>query len=183
MPDENGQGPPVDKGKDGKTGEDKTPNGQVDADKSKGGTNDAKTFSEEYVKTLRDEAAGHRTKLREVEAERDKLKTASLSEEERKQAELDGAKAKLQEAEGREMIYKVQLAAAKNGALDPEVVGRMVDPKTENAEKAVLELKAKYPSLFRNSGGSNGSADGGKDGKSGSTFNMNEHIRKAAGRG
>lgn len=50
---------------------------------------EVKTFTEDYVKQLRSEAAKHRTEARAAAAELEKLRTASLSESEKAVAEAE----------------------------------------------------------------------------------------------
>src|SRR5262249_27224583 len=58
-----------------------------------------KVFDEEYVKTLRSEAAGYRTRATAAEAELQKQKDAQLSEVERAKKEATDAQARAKELE------------------------------------------------------------------------------------
>ena len=75
-----------------------------------GSTPGGKTYSEDYVKSLRQEAAGYRTSLRNVEAERDALKT-----------ERDTLSAKITEIEAKSGSADALVAAADARALRLEV--------------------------------------------------------------
>ena len=107
---------------------------------------------------------------------------AALADEQSKRAELE------KRVQTGELKSDVRAAAVKAKAIDPEVVWRMIDEdKVErdtdgnptNLDKLVEAIKASHPVLFTRvrgggDGGSRGSAQGGGD--------MNELLRRAAGR-
>jgi len=120
------------------------------------------------------------------------LETSQMSEAERlraKLSELERSQADWQR-ERQELVLKHALAAAaaKAGALYPEAVYKLVDlaslefepdgsPKALDA--TVAALRKQYPMLFRSG---SGSADGGTGGRSAGGLDMNNWIRRAAGR-
>jgi hypothetical protein len=77
-----------------------------------------KTYDEAYVKELRQESAGYRTRLREAEAERDQLKERVSSLE----GESSGASSKLSALE----TEKARLEVALDKGLPKELVSRLV---------------------------------------------------------
>lgn len=135
---------------------------------------------------VRKEAAEARTKLKALEDEK-------LSESEKLQnrvKELE-EKEKQWERERTESRLRSQVAEAgrKAGAIDPDVLYRLVDPddivlddsgKPKNLDALIKHLRDTRPYLF----GKPGSADGGAGRRTGATGaeTMNDRIRRLAGR-
>ena len=111
---------------------------------------DDKTFDENYVKELREEAKKYRLKLRDTEDAKKKLEDEKLTDSEKEQAKLkelesenDGYKSKLKSIELSSAILKaasgkgfvdleaVELLAMKELAssdeVDPKEVGKVID--------------------------------------------------------
>lgn len=108
-------------------------------------TTEAKTYSEDYVKRLRTEAANYRTRanaLEEAEKERQK---AQMSETERLKAELDEARSKARTLE----VRTLRMEAASRHGLSAEDIEFLTgeDEKTifAQAEKLAARLKASAP--------------------------------------
>lgn len=105
-------------------------------------TTEAKTYSEEYVKRLRAEAANYRTRanaLEEAEKERQK---AQMSETERLKAELDEARGKARTLE----VRTLRMEAASRHGLTADDVGFLTGEDEQSifaqAEKLAARLKA-----------------------------------------
>lgn len=111
----------------------------------------------DYLRRLRDENKKHREGKEAAEAQ--------LKELERKLQEADQEKAKSQseiekiKAETRNQVAltKIEAVAAKEGALDTDVIEKLLDPsqfefaedgKIKNASELVAQLKADKPYLF-----------------------------------
>ncbi len=88
-------------------------------------------FDAEYVKKLRAEAAGYRTRLSELETKVKASEDAKLSETERtakRLAELEREQATYQrERQERTLKYETMLAANKLGIVDPDAAYRLLD--------------------------------------------------------
>lgn len=152
----------------------------------KGGSDTSESISLEEAKKLRSEAANLRKRLKDNETELAKLKDADLSESQKLQKERDALKAERDQLVKDRRINLAQAAAAKAGAIHPDVVAKLLpedalsddDPKA--LEAAISKLRKDYQTLFRNP---HGSADGGAgNGASGADASMNHLIRRAAGR-
>lgn len=78
-------------------------------------TEETKTFDEEYVKELRQEAANYRVRLRE------------------KEQELENLQHQFSEKDNKVLSKELEYAAKAAGAVDPQTVARLVD--TEQVEK------------------------------------------------
>lgn len=143
-----------------------------------GGTESGKTYDEAYVKSLRDEAAGNRVKIRELEA---KIKAYTDKDKTELQRAADALKAVETERDTLKQSlrqHELALAAVKFNAIHPEVVAKMVPEDSPNIEVAIADLKKQYPSLFRTVG----SGDGGAGTGSGNAeTSMNTVLRRAAG--
>jgi hypothetical protein len=86
-----------------------------------------KTYDEAYVKKLRDEAAAHRTKLREFERAEEERRQASLSEQEKAEARAKTAEERLSSIQVRADRAELKVAAQKAGIVDPDVAYRLLD--------------------------------------------------------
>jgi hypothetical protein len=150
-----GTGGTGDTGGSGGTGND---NGGQGGDGGAGGTGDSQTtFDAAYVRQLREESAGYRTKLREAEQERDAAKnkvtefeTAQLSEQERltRQAEQATQAQQVAEATAREaerkaaetqLRYEIATTAMQSGVVDLEVATDLVFNRLERNEDGSLK--------------------------------------------
>lgn len=158
--------------------------GETQTDQAAGaGTQTAGTaekFDAAYVKSLRDEAAAHRKKLRETETRLKALEDEKLSDTEKRERDLKDAQERATAAEARAHLAEIKAAASAAGAVNPARVAQLIEPGTEDAEKAVAALKKSDPYLFNRPGA--GSADGGAGGEPPKGRSMNDLIRQAAGR-
>ncbi len=121
---------------------------QVDAPETK--------FDAEYVKTLRKENAGYRTKLKDLETKVSQFEQAQMSESERLQKEAADAKAAAQAAAQmlREARKEAAIArAAATHGVAPDLLGRLVDVEFDdtgmpvNVDAAVSQVLSAYPQL------------------------------------
>jgi DNA repair exonuclease SbcCD ATPase subunit len=141
---------------------------------------DPKTFDAAYVKQLRDEAAANRKKAKDAETRLQALENEKLSDGEKRDKRLKELETEVEALRRDKRAIDVERAATKAGARHPEVIARMVDPAAEDLEKAVTEVKKQYPDLFTRPGA--GSADGGSGGGAPNGQDMNQMLRRAAGR-
>jgi hypothetical protein len=139
-----------------------------------------RTYDAGYVKALRTEAAANRAKAREAEARLKALEDAQLSEGEKKDRRLKELEDEVGTLRQQTRRAEVQAAAAKAGAVDADVVARLVEDDEADVQRAVHALKRDKPYLFNRPGA--GSADGGAGGRAIDSPNMNDYIRRAAGR-
>ena len=169
-----------------------------------------KTYDEAYVKKLRDEAAGHRTKAKDLEqklagASQDTmakvLKALGLEPDPNKNYEnqLAEAKKKAQEAEERanQRLIKaeVKVISSQLGIIDPDAALALMDKgkikvndagDVEGAKEALEALLKEKPYLkgqpgnTQLGGGSNPAGGGNKNQSTG--VGMNDFIRRMAGR-
>jgi seryl-tRNA synthetase len=141
------------------------------------------------TKALQDELVSARTELKQAQKKLEERDNQDLSERERLVKERDELKSKLDSASSSARDLNVQIAAQKLGvrqdALD--VVARLVDwdkvsdPADPKAiERAVRDLLEKHSYLSTVAGGADGGAGGA--GSSSRQTDMNQLIRKAAGR-
>lgn len=136
---------------------------------SKADSSGGKTFDAEYVKTLRDEAARHRTEKQRAAKENADLlakiaeyENAQLSEAERSQKSYQEAVSRAEsfEARARELEVSFQLAMAaaspENHIGDVRAAIKLLDRDTlefddngriTNLQDALETLKAEYPSV------------------------------------
>lgn len=133
-----------------------------------------KSFTEDYVKELRDEAAKHRTekqaekaRVEKLEKELKEFRDSQLSSEERAKKEFEETRTRAETNESRasELEIKYQLALA---ALDPanqigdvKAAIKLLDRESlefdgsgniTNLQSALEALKAEYPSVVASSG-------------------------------
>ncbi len=148
-----------------------------------------KTFSEEYVKELRAEAAKHRTKASAAEEELKQLKQQGMTD-----AEKLAVRLKELEDDNRNLAHKQRSAEIKAqgaalGCKKPDVLVKLIDDgvSDDDIAKELATIKKTYPELFLNSTGSGdgGAGAGGAGNAAGKSVgeNMNFLIRQAAGRG
>lgn len=139
------------------------------------------SISLEKARELRAEAAGLRKRLKDAEGKNASYETERLTEGEKLQKRID----ELTAANGALLqathAATVASKAATAGALYPEVVARQIPDDTDDIDKAVADLKKRYPALFGGAA-SVSSADGGARGSPIKGDDMNSMIRRAAGR-
>ena len=156
--------------------------------------NRQETFDAAYVASLRQEAASHRTKAAELEAQLKAKNDAELSELDRAKKEALEAKAAAEAAAAEVKVVRLQNAVTSKavtlGVVDPEAAVRLLDLNQvtydtagnplniETLLKALLEQK---PYLKKVVG--NADAGSGSGGRTPGAQDMNSMIRHAAGRG
>jgi len=175
-----------------------------------GGGDPQKTYDEAYVKKLRDEAAGHRTKVKDLEQKlagasqetmAKVLKALGLEPDPNKNYEqqLADANKKAQEAEEkanqRLIKAEVKVISAQLGIIDSDAALALMDKgkvkvndsgDVEGAKEALEALLKDKPYLKgqpdNNKVGSGSNPAGGGGTKNNATSGMNDFIRKMAGR-
>lgn len=162
-------------------------------DKKEGKGDEQQTFSKEYVDALRQESAGYRTKLRDLEGRFTTLeselagrKKSEQTDEEKRQQELKDAAAKAEAAERRAREVAVQAAVERSARklnvvdedaayrlLDHEKIELDADGKPINVDALLQELVKAKPFLVAPENGSSGKKgvpgspkNDGSDGKS-----------------
>lgn len=148
------------------------------------GQSSGRTYDEAYVQRLRTEAAGYRTRVRDLEA-------ATQTKEQQLESrvkELETAASTLSRENRR---YKLvdELSNEKYGVRHPRALARMIDLDTIydeqgnliNLDRTLKDLKSEAPSLFIQVNGS-GDGDRGLRGNNRGTVTMNDIIRRSAGR-
>lgn len=178
-------------GDDGQGG--KNPQGQQQQNQSGGNDGgDDEKFSPEYVKQLRAEAAENRKKAADAEKRAKALEDEKLTESERTKKERDEALARAEAAEAKvnQALVTTQFttAARAAGALYPEQLHRLAeaselalgeDGKIAGIATTMARLRKEYPALF----GAGGSGDGRAGTQNRQAGDMNDWIRRQAGRG
>lgn len=115
-----------------------------------------RTFDETYVKSLRKEAAQHRTEAQALKAKLAEYEQAQMTETERLRSQAEQAKAEAQAASERARKAladaAVSRAAAQHG-IDPALLSRLVDVEYDadgmpvNVEANVKTVLQQYPQL------------------------------------
>lgn len=117
----------------------------------------AKTYDEEYVRKLRDEAAAHRTKLKAFEDAEAEAKKAAMSETERLKAEVAEAKqageaamARAREALGKAAVTAAAAKLGVNGELAQKLVSVEFDGEGNptGVDEALAKLVKDHPYLI-----------------------------------
>lgn len=98
----------------------------------------AKTFSEDYVRQLRDEAARYRTRAQEAEAKVGEYEEATASETEKLTGRLKKAEERAASAESRVLRFEV----AKDKEVPAEAVDFLVGSTREQLEASADKLLA-----------------------------------------
>lgn len=149
--------------------------GDGDGD-GKGSEPGAKTFSEDYVRALRQESAGFRTQLRAAEQARD----AAIAERDAMKTELDTVKASTGEADARvagaeakALRLEVALEKGLPLTLASRLQGTTKDELTADADALVKMTGAQGTATF----------DQGNTGKALSAPNVNDALRALSGMG
>lgn len=128
------------------------------------------------LKKIRSETASLRRRTKDAESELEKLRTEQLSESEKAiaQARQEARQEALGEANQRVIAAEIRAAAAAAGAIDPDVVVKLVDPAeitiaddgtiadVSDVVAALLETK---PFLVKQESRFNGTADQGASGR------------------
>ena len=134
----------------------------------------AKTFTEDYVKELRTEAATWRSKVRELEARVTEQERGQLTEQERIAKERDDFKTRYeglsQTVRQQSLRAAVVSEAAKLNAVEPEAIVAIVQAKgvefdedgtPKDVAGVLRDVQKAFPGLFRAPNAPAGSADGG----------------------
>lgn len=141
---------------------------EVHAPEAEVKSSEPKTFDENYVKSLRDEAAKHRTekqaerKAREdLEARVKEYEDAKLSTDEKLQRDFEETKATLQKfqavAQEKELALQLALAAKDENISDLKAAIKLADRELiqyddngqiSNMTEVIADLKGTYSSLF-----------------------------------
>lgn len=129
---------------------------------------DPKTFTEEYVKELRAEAAAHRAEKQKAKADNEALmaklkefEDAQLTAEEKLSREFDEAKTKAstyeQKLQETELKYQLAVAAREANITDVKAALKLADRELieydssgsiTNLPDVIESLRTEYPSLF-----------------------------------
>jgi hypothetical protein len=130
-----------------------------------------KTYDEAYVKKLRDEAAGHRTRLKALEDAEEARQTAALSETDRLKKEAADALKRSEAAEtrAREALGKaaVTAAAAKLGVAG-DIAQKLVTVEYDGegnptgVDEALAQLVKAHPYLIAGSGAGASATNGAR---------------------
>jgi len=139
-----------------------------------------KTYDEEFVKKLKDEAAGYRVEAREAKREAQEREDQNKSEQQRTTERAVSAEARADQAEKRLMRYEV----AQKKKLPTEMADRLVGDTKEELEKDADKLVKQFNSGLAASGGSGldqGDRSGGGPGSGGGS-SRSDWIRDLAGR-
>lgn len=126
------------------------------ADPPKDPPDGGKTFSEDYVKTLRGESAGYRTRAQEAEAKLKQIEDAGKTDAEKAARDAEANAARVTELETERDGLLRELIAAKHG-LDDDIAGRLQGTNRE-------ELEADAKALAKKFGSKPGGWDGGRRG-------------------
>lgn len=146
------------------------------------------------AKEAREEAARYRTERNDLKTkvtEHERANETEVQRRERETKERDEETERLrQEVKSLRVGTVVKDAATKARAFNPDVVLRMIagsietgeDGKPTNVDALLKDLKKSDPYLFRREG-SNDAGHGNENGDEGGTpLNMNDQLRRAAGK-
>lgn len=146
------------------------------------------TVTADDARKLRSEAKNLRDRAKNAEAELEKLKAAQMSDSERRDRDLDSTRTEKQRLEKENRSLRVQVAAVKVGVradavdaaaalLDWDTVDDPSDAKA--IERALKALVKERPFL---SGVTNAADAGASGGEQANVVDMNQLLRRAAGR-
>lgn len=161
-----------------------TPGGSGSANTgSEGGQ--PQTFSEEYVKQLRAEAAKYRTEQNKTAARLKELEDAQLSEAEKQTKRIKDLEEQNTALMAGFRKSSIESAAAALGALVPSAITGMIPTDAEDVTAAVNAIKKQFPALFKPAIGGTADAGGGTAAGGGKPTgnDMNSILRRAAGIG
>ena len=108
----------------------------------------------DYLRRLRDENKKHREGKEAAEVQLKELERKLQEADQKSQSEIEKIKA---ETRNQVALTKIEAVAAKEGALDTDVIEKLLDPsqfefaedgKIKNASELVAQLKADKPYLF-----------------------------------
>lgn len=137
----------------------------------------------EALKAANAESADRRRKLKVAEDAKTALETAKLSDTEKLQKAHDALKSERDALAQEAQAFKAQQAATAAGALYPDLVASKIPAEAladkRELDKALAQVKAEYPALFTST---HGSANGGAANQGAAGQNMNQLLRRAAGR-
>jgi len=139
-----------------------------------GGNGEPKVYDEAYVKALRNEAAGHRTKANDLQTKLTEIEDRDKTEQQKAADRAEAAEKRAADAEAK--VLRADVAADKGV---PAKLAKFLTGSTkEELEKAADELLAE----LGNKGGT--SFDGGADRGNGAAGagDIDSAIRRAAGR-
>lgn len=150
-----------------------------------------KTFDEDYVKSLRAEAAKHRKEAADAKAKAAELENAQLSETERLKKEAETGRQLAETATGKLRTANLRDALAEKGfaGAQAKAVARLLsgveyddDDEPKNLDARLKAAAEEYGEIAK-PGGRSSTFDGGPRGGGGDTpKDMNSLIRRAAGR-
>ena len=150
-----------------------------------GGGNE-QTLSAEDARKLRSESRALRTRLKEAENRVQEFEKTTLTDTERRERELKDAHDQLEKTRIQVRALRVETAARKLGFIDPDDASALInwdsvdDPENpKHVEKALRDLRERKPHLVLNH---NGDASVGRGTGASGALDMNQLIRRAAGR-
>jgi len=169
------------------------PDGAQGTGSQDGGQSQQSDDAAKTIARLNAEAKQHREAREAAEAKLREIEQAGMSDLEKARQQLAQEEARRIELENKNQELRlsgaVRAAAVKAKAVDPDLVWRTIDlskidtdgdGQPTNLDALMTETKKAYPVLFERA---TGSADGGAQGGSGPTGDMNELIRRGARRG
>lgn len=165
------------------------PTGGTPQEPANGGQ-EPRTFDEEYVKSLRAEAAKHRKDATDAKRRAEELENASLSETEKLKKEAADGRQLAETATGKLRTANLRDALAEKGfaGARAKAVARLLSSVEYDAEDEPKNLDARLKAAEQEYGdiakaGTNGTGfDGGPRGNGNQPQDMNQMIRRAAGR-
>jgi len=135
--------------------------------------------AQDYIRRLRNEAAGHRNELKDVRAKLQQFEDQNKTEQQKLAERATGAESRLAAAEARALRYEV---AAEMG-LPLSLAGRLQGTSKEELAADVTALKKELGLEGADAGGAGGSGfDGGVRRPVTRPKTMNGLLRQAAGR-
>jgi len=153
--------------------------------------NAGKTFTQEQLDAIIEDRLGRERKkytdyedLKKAKSELDQLKQSQMTEAEKLQNQLKTLNEENASLKSRVLTSLAEAAAAKAGALYPDLVAAKIPADAlddaKKLEAALAEVKKAYPALFGGKAG--GSVDGGAGAGKTPQGGMNDFIRRSAGR-
>jgi hypothetical protein len=137
-----------------------------------------KTYSEPYVKTLRREASGYRTRLAELEQKLQEFEDRDKSEQEKLVEKTTAAEARAVEAETKLLRYEI----AHEHGLDMAAAGFLTGTTREEMEHRAAELVKLLKEKGKQSAGFDGGARQPVPEKGPPEQEHNEFLLRALGR-
>lgn len=155
---------------------------------TQGGSGDGQTqmVPASEAQEARKEAKNLRQRMKAIEKERDELKGAQMSDAEKTTEERDKLREQAKTLAESNRTLRVQVLSSKVGIIDPEAASalldwsKITDPEDDaEVEQALREMVKEKTYLAGNVAGG---GDGGAGGGSGEVVDMNQALRRAAGR-